>query len=103
MNLHLAPAEETSTAPSAALGTPETAHVAKPSGHDPVFFVAKGGADDDVSVNCGVEIARLSKVDVNFVDLTWLGEWRCFSASGRATPSHSLDNLHRLDRIPQDF
>src|SRR6185369_10575280 len=58
----------------------ETAQGAKPSATTLVFFGAKGGAGTTtVSVNCGVELARLSKRSTVIVDLKpGLGEVALF-------------------------
>jgi pilus assembly protein CpaE len=66
-----------------------------------VFFGAKGGAGTTtVSVNCGVEIARLSGRSTLIVDLkSGLGEVALFlGVRPRYTLLDALDNLHRLDR-----
>jgi len=65
------------------------------------FFGAKGGAGTTtVAVNCGVELARLSKRPTVIVDLKpGLGEVGLFlGVRPRFTLVDALDNLHRLDR-----
>lgn len=65
-----------------------------------VFFGAKGGAGTTtMAVNCGVEVARLSKVPTVLVDLKpGLGEVSVFvGVRSRYTLLDALDNLHRLD------
>jgi pilus assembly protein CpaE len=66
-----------------------------------VFFGAKGGAGTTtVSVNCGVELARLSKKATIIVDLKpGLGEVALFlGVRPRYSVLDAIDNLHRLDR-----
>jgi len=66
-----------------------------------VFFGAKGGAGTTtVAVNCGVELARLSKKPTIIVDLkSGLGEVSLFlGVRPRYTLLDGIDNLHRLDR-----
>jgi pilus assembly protein CpaE len=66
-----------------------------------VFFGAKGGAGTTtLAVNCGVEIARLSKRSVVIVDLKpGLGEVGLFlGVRPRFSVLDAIDNLHRLDR-----
>jgi pilus assembly protein CpaE len=66
-----------------------------------VFFGAKGGAGTTtVSVNCGVELARLSKRSTVIVDLKpGLGEVALFlGVRPRYSLLDAIDNLHRLDR-----
>lgn len=66
-----------------------------------VFFGAKGGAGTTtVAINCGVEIARLSKRSVLIIDLkAGLGEVALFlGVRPRYTVLDAIDNLHRLDR-----
>ncbi|MGE5246235.1 MAG: AAA family ATPase [Betaproteobacteria bacterium] len=66
-----------------------------------VFFGAKGGAGTTtVAVNCGVELARLSKRPTIIVDLKpGLGEVALFlGVRPRYTLLDAIDNLHRLDR-----
>lgn len=65
-----------------------------------VFFGAKGGAGTTtMAVNCGVEIARISKRPVVLVDLKpGLGEVSLFlGVRSRYTLLDAIDNLHRLD------
>ncbi len=79
----------------------DAAQGAKPNATTLVFFGAKGGAGTTtVAVNCGVEIARLSRRSTVIVDLKpGLGEAALFLG---VRPKYSLldalDNLHRLDR-----
>ena len=64
------------------------------------FFGAKGGAGTTtLSVNCAVELARLSKKPTVVVDLKpGLGEVTLFlGVRSRYTLLDALDNLHRLD------
>jgi pilus assembly protein CpaE len=64
------------------------------------FFGAKGGAGvTTVAVNCGVELARLSKRPTVLVDLKpGLGEVTLFlGVRSRYTLVDAVDNLHRLD------
>ena len=66
-----------------------------------VFFGAKGGAGaTTTSVNCAVELARLSKRSTVIVDLkAGLGEVALFlGVRPRYTLLDAIDNLHRLDR-----
>jgi pilus assembly protein CpaE len=66
-----------------------------------VFFGAKGGAGTTtVAVNCGVELARLSKRATLSVDLKpGLGEVGLFlGVRPRYTVLDAIDNMHRLDR-----
>ena len=69
-----------------------------------MFFGAKGGAGTTtVAVNCGVEVARLSKKSTVIVDLKpGLGEVALFlGVRPRYSILDAIDNLHRLDkRIP---
>jgi pilus assembly protein CpaE len=79
----------------------ETSHGARPSATTLVFFGAKGGAGTTtLSVNCGVELARLSKRSTIIVDLKpGLGEVALFlGVRPRYTLLDAIDNLHRLDR-----
>jgi pilus assembly protein CpaE len=79
----------------------ETAQGARPSATTLVFFGAKGGAGTTTtSVNCAVEIARLSKRSTVIVDLKpGLGEVALFlGVRPRYTLLDAIDNLHRLDR-----
>jgi pilus assembly protein CpaE len=79
----------------------ETTQGARPNATTLVFFGAKGGAGTTtIAVNCGVEIARLSKRSTLILDLKpGLGEVALFLG---VRPKYSLldaiDNLHRLDR-----
>ena len=64
------------------------------------FFGAKGGAGTTtVAVNCGVELARLSKRSTVIVDLKpGLGEVSLFlGVRSRYTLLDAIDNAHRLD------
>jgi pilus assembly protein CpaE len=64
------------------------------------FFGAKGGAGvTTVAVNCGVELARLSRRPTVIVDLKpGLGEVTLFlGVRSRYTLVDAIDNLHRLD------
>ncbi len=64
------------------------------------FFGVKGGAGvTTVAVNCGVELARLSKRPTVIVDLKpGLGEVTLFlGVRSRYTLVDAVDNLHRLD------
>jgi pilus assembly protein CpaE len=66
-----------------------------------VFFGAKGGAGTTTaSVNCAVELARLSKRSTVIVDLKpGLGEVALFlGVRPRYSLLDAIDNLHRLDR-----
>src|SRR4051812_18047769 len=66
-----------------------------------VFFGAKGGAGTTtLAVNCGVEMARLSKRSTIIIDLKpGLGEVALFlGVRQRYSLVDALDNLHRLDR-----
>jgi pilus assembly protein CpaE len=79
----------------------ETSQGTKPSATTLVFFGAKGGAGTTtVAVNCGVEIARLSKKSTVIVDLKpGLGEVALFlGVRPRYSLLDAIDNLHRLDR-----
>src|SRR3989442_9316974 len=79
----------------------ETAQGAKPSATTLVFFGAKGGAGTTtLSVNCGVELARLSKRSTIIVDLKpGLGEVALFlGVRPRYSLLDAIDNLHRLDK-----
>src|ERR1700730_934234 len=82
-------------------GRRETAQGARPSATTLVFFGAKGGAGTTtVSVNCGVDLARLSKRSTVIVDLKpGLGEVALFlGMRPRYSLLDAIDNLHRLDR-----
>ncbi len=79
----------------------ETAQGARPSATTLVFFGAKGGAGTTtIAVNCGVELARLSKKTTLIIDLKpGLGEVGLFcGVRPRFTIIDAIDNLHRLDR-----
>jgi pilus assembly protein CpaE len=79
----------------------ESAQGARPAATTLVFFGAKGGAGTTtIAVNCGVEIARLSKRSSIIVDLKpGLGEVGLFlGVRPRFTILDAIDNLHRLDR-----
>ena len=79
----------------------EAAQGAKPSATTLVFFGAKGGAGTTtIAVNCGVEVARLSKRSTVIVDLKpGLGEVSLFlGVRPRYSMLDAIDNLHRLDR-----
>jgi pilus assembly protein CpaE len=74
---------------------------ARPPSVNHVFLGAKGGAGTTtVSVNCAVEIARLSKRPTIILDLkTCLGEVALFlGVRPRFTVLDAVENLHRLDR-----
>jgi len=79
----------------------ETVQGAKPPATTLVFFGSKGGAGTTtVAVNCGVELARLSKRSTVIVDLkAGLGEVALFlGVRPRFSLLDAIDNLHRLDR-----
>jgi pilus assembly protein CpaE len=79
----------------------ETAQGARPAATTLVFFGAKGGAGTTtIAVNCGVELARLSKKATVIVDLKpGLGEVGLFlGIRPRFSLLDAIDNLHRLDR-----
>ena len=79
----------------------EAAQGARPSATTLVFFGAKGGAGTTtVSVNCAVEVARLSKRSTVIVDLKpGLGEVALFlGVRPRFSLLDAIDNMHRLDR-----
>ena len=66
------------------------------------FFGAKGGAGTTtVAVNCGVELARLTKRKTLVVDLKpGLGEVALFlGVRPRYSVIDAIDNLHRLDQV----
>ena len=74
---------------------------AKPPCVTHVFLGAKGGAGTTtVAVNCGVELARLTKRATVVVDLkNCLGEVALFlGARPRFTVLDAIENLHRLDK-----
>ncbi len=79
----------------------DVTHGAKPAATTCVYFGAKGGAGTTtVAVNCGVELARLSKRATVVVDLKpGLGEVALFlGVRPRYSVLDAIDNLHRLDR-----
>src|SRR3954467_9626643 len=74
---------------------------AKPPCVTHAFLGAKGGAGTTtVAVNCGVELARLTKRPTIVVDLkTCLGEVALFlGVRPRFTILDAIENLHRLDK-----
>jgi pilus assembly protein CpaE len=74
---------------------------AKPPCVTHVFLGAKGGAGTTtVAVNCGVELARLTKRATLVVDLkSCLGEVALFlGVRPRFTLLDAIENLHRLDK-----
>jgi pilus assembly protein CpaE len=74
---------------------------ARPASTTLVFFGAKGGAGTTtLAVNCGVEVARVSKRPTVILDLKpGLGEVALFlGIRPRYSVIDALDNLHRLDR-----
>ncbi|MCC7416574.1 MAG: AAA family ATPase [Acidobacteria bacterium] len=79
----------------------ETTQGSRPAATTLVFFGAKGGAGTTtLSVNCGVELARLGKRPTVIVDLKpGLGEVALFlGMRPRYSLLDAIDNLHRLDR-----
>jgi pilus assembly protein CpaE len=79
----------------------DAAQGSRPAATTLVFFGAKGGAGTTtLSVNCGVEMARLSKRSTVIVDLKpGLGEVALFlGVRPRFSLLDAIDNLHRLDR-----
>ena len=97
------PAEETfHGAVRRTAGAPRNRRRARaPSATTLVFFGAKGGAGTTtLAVNCGVELARLSKKSTVIVDLKpGLGEVALFlGVRPRYSLLDAIDNLHRLDR-----
>ena len=80
----------------------EAAHAsAKPPCVTHAFLGAKGGAGTTtVAVNCGVELARLTKRSTIVVDLkSSLGEVALFlGVRPRFTVLDAIENLHRLDK-----
>src|SRR3954462_11301055 len=79
----------------------EVAQGSKTAATTLVFFGAKGGAGTTtMAVNCGVEIARLSKRPTVVLDLkAGLGEVALFlGVRPRYSVLDAIDNLHRLDR-----
>jgi len=84
-----------------AAGRREAAMGSRPAAATLTFFGAKGGAGTTtVAVNCGVELARLSKRSTVIVDLKpGLGEVSLFlGVRPRYSLIDAIDNLHRLDR-----
>ncbi|HEY2432653.1 MAG TPA: AAA family ATPase [Vicinamibacterales bacterium] len=85
---------------SAARREAATAHT-KPPSVTHSFLGAKGGAGTTtVAVNCGVELARLTKRPTVVVDFkTCLGEVALFlGVRPRFTVLDAIENLHRLDK-----
>jgi pilus assembly protein CpaE len=87
-----------------AIGRTAARREASPSGRPPTmtltFLGAKGGAGiTTLAVNCGVELARLSKRPTVIVDLkAGLGEVTLFlGVRSRYSLLDAIDNLHRLD------
>jgi pilus assembly protein CpaE len=79
----------------------ETTQGARQAATTLVFFGAKGGAGTTtIAVNCGVELARLSKRPTVILDLKpGLGEVGLFlGVRPRFSLLDAIDNLHRLDR-----
>jgi pilus assembly protein CpaE len=79
----------------------ETAVGSRPAAQTFAFFGAKGGSGTTtVAVNCGVELARLSKRATLMIDLKpGLGEVALFlGVRSRYSVVDAIDNLHRLDR-----
>ena len=79
----------------------ETLQGSRPTATTLVFFGAKGGAGTTtIAVNCGVELARLSKKATVIIDLKpGLGEVALFlGIRPRYSILDAIDNLHRLDR-----
>ena len=79
----------------------ESAVGARSSATTLVFFGAKGGAGTTtIAVNCGVELARLSRKATLIVDLkAGLGEVSLFlGVRPRYSVLDAIDNMHRLDR-----
>jgi pilus assembly protein CpaE len=79
----------------------ETTQGAKPAATTLVFFGAKGGSGTTtLAVNCGVEVARMSRRSTVIVDLKpGLGEVALFlGVKPSYTVLDAIDNLHRLDR-----
>ena len=79
----------------------ETSQGAKPAATTLVFFGAKGGSGTTtLAVNCGVEVARMSRRSTIIVDLKpGLGEVALFlGIKPRYTVLDAIDNLHRIDR-----
>ena len=79
----------------------EAVQGSRPAAQTLAFFGAKGGAGTTtIAVNCGVELARLSKRSTVIVDLKpGLGEVGLFlGVRPRFSVLDAIDNLHRLDR-----
>jgi pilus assembly protein CpaE len=79
----------------------ETVQGARQAAQTFVFFGAKGGSGTTtVAVNCGVELARLSKRPTLMIDIKpGLGEVALFlGVRSRYSLVDAIDNLHRLDR-----
>jgi pilus assembly protein CpaE len=79
----------------------EAVQGARPAATTLVFFGAKGGAGTTtIAVNCGVELARLTKRPTVIIDLKpGLGEVALFlGIRPRYSILDAIDNLHRLDR-----
>jgi pilus assembly protein CpaE len=79
----------------------ETTQGARAAATTLVFFGAKGGAGTTtLAVNCGVELARLTKRSTIIIDLKpGLGEVALFLGTRqRYSLIDALDNLHRLDK-----
>lgn len=79
----------------------EAGQGSRPTATTLAFFGAKGGAGTTtLAVNCGVDLARLSKRPTVIVDLkSGLGEVALFlGVRPRFTVIDAIDNLHRLDR-----
>jgi pilus assembly protein CpaE len=79
----------------------EAAQGTRPAATTLVFFGAKGGAGTTtIAVNCGVELARITKRSTLVVDLKpGLGEVALFlGVRPRYSLIDAIDNLHRLDR-----
>ena len=79
----------------------EATQGARPTAATLAFFGAKGGSGTTtIAVNCGVELARLSKRSVVIVDLKpGLGEVSLFlGVRPRFSVIDAIDNLNRLDR-----
>ncbi len=77
------------------------AALGRPSSSTLVFFGAKGGVGTTtMAVNCGVELARLSKRSAVIVDLKpGVGEVALFlGVRPRYSVVDAIDNLQRLDR-----
>ena len=94
------PAEETFNEALARTAARRSSTTAKSEATTIVFFGAKGGAGTTtVAVNCGVELARLSKRRTVIVDLKpGLGEVGLFlGVRARYSLLDALDNVHRLD------